>query len=144
MRVASLCLAAACSAWSWSPLPALSRPPRPPLRASIRMADSFVLERLAGIKESFLEMTEQLEDPEVQSNTEELLRITRERAKLEDTVTAFEEYQRVQSDLVEAQATPPPPPPPPHPPPTPSPLSTRVLSLPMRHTRHLTVRICHT
>lgn len=67
------------------------------------MADSFVLERLAGIKESFLEMTEQLEDPEVQSNTEELLRITRERAKLEDTVTAFEEYQRVQSDLVEAQ-----------------------------------------
>lgn len=67
------------------------------------MIDQFVLDRLAMVKETFTQLTESLEDPEVQSNTQEMLRITKERAKLEETVEKYETYLQKEQDLAEAK-----------------------------------------
>ena len=65
--------------------------------------DSFVLERLSSIRAQFEELSSKQEQPEVQSNVEELLQVTRERAKLEPTVNALEEYEAAETALADAK-----------------------------------------
>ena len=91
-----------CCAAAWqlpSPLPV----PSPPLiagasvsRSSVHtarmMADAFVLDRLAQIKDTFQELTAKLEDPDIMSDTSELLKTNKERSHLEPTVEAYEQY----------------------------------------------------
>jgi peptide chain release factor 1 len=67
------------------------------------MADAFVLDRLSSIKATYDELGAKLEDPEVTADVTELLRITKDRAKLEETVTAFETYQSLTVQLEEAK-----------------------------------------
>lgn len=69
----------------------------------VRMADDFVLSRLASIKKTFEELTARLEDPEIMSDTSELLRVNKERSKLEETVTAYDEYRSMETALAEAK-----------------------------------------
>jgi len=69
----------------------------------VRMADDFVLSRLASIKKTFQELTARLEDPEIMSDTSELLRVNKERSKLEETVTAYDEYRSMETALAEAK-----------------------------------------
>jgi len=49
------------------------------------------------------ELGARLEDPDIMSDTDELLRVSKERAKLEDTVQAYNEYQMIQQQLAEAK-----------------------------------------
>uniref|UniRef100_A0A7S2CBJ6 Prokaryotic-type class I peptide chain release factors domain-containing protein n=1 Tax=Haptolina brevifila TaxID=156173 RepID=A0A7S2CBJ6_9EUKA len=67
------------------------------------MADAFVLDRLASIKTSFDELTAQLEDPDLMNDPNELLRVNKERAKLDPTVEAYERYLSLQSEQSEAK-----------------------------------------
>jgi len=66
-------------------------------------ADSFVLDRLASIKSSFEELTARLEDPDIMANVEELLKVNKERARLEPTVEAYELYLSLDEQLGDAK-----------------------------------------
>ena len=67
------------------------------------MADDFVMTRLAAIKGSFEELTAKLADPELMANTDELLRVSKERSKLEETVEAYDEHVSLTAELEEAR-----------------------------------------
>lgn len=67
------------------------------------MADAFVLERVAEMKAVWADMGKQLEDPTVQADTEQLLKLTRERAKLDRTVAVYDEYLERETALAEAK-----------------------------------------
>jgi len=58
----------------------------------VKMADAFVLDRLAAIKTTYDELTAQLQDPDAMSDTSELLRVNKEIAKLDGTVAAYDDY----------------------------------------------------
>lgn len=51
----------------------------------------------------FEELGSRLEDPEIMADTDELLRVSKERAKLEPTVTAYQEYLEYDAQLTEAR-----------------------------------------
>jgi len=63
------------------------------------MIDRFVLDRLKLVTETFQSLTERLEDPELLSDTQEMLRVTKERAKLEETVMAYKQYLALEEQL---------------------------------------------
>ena len=67
------------------------------------MADAFVLDRLAGIKRTFDELTARLEDPEIMSDTDTLLQVNKDRAGLLETVEAYETYLSLESQLGDAK-----------------------------------------
>lgn len=77
-----------------------NRPRAPPCK----LADPFVLERLGSIKNHYNELTAQLEDPEIMANVDQLTKVSRERAKLEATVTSFDTYTSLEAQLAEAKA----------------------------------------
>ena len=54
------------------------------------MLDSFVLDKLGSVRAQYEELGAKLEQPDVQANVEELLKTTKERAKLEPTVLAHD------------------------------------------------------
>jgi protein subunit release factor A len=87
-------------------------PPLPPRFAARRgcregtpvcMADGFVLSRLAEIKSSYDELMAKLEDPEIMADTSVLLQVTKDRAKLEPTVEAYDKYMSLTEQLAEAK-----------------------------------------
>ena len=67
------------------------------------LADTFVIERLSSIKSHFNELTAQLEDPEVMADIDKLLKFTKERARLEETVESFDRYTSLDQQLTEAK-----------------------------------------
>ena len=69
----------------------------------VQMMDQFVVDRLASVQDTFDMLTQQLEDPVVQADTKEMLRITRERADLEGTVDAYNQYLELEGQLEEAK-----------------------------------------
>ena len=101
---AVLTLLWSCCAVAWQPLaPSQAWPWQLPRSRPVVMADAFVLERLASIKAAYDELGAKLEDPDIMANTEELLRVTKERAKLEPTVEAFDNYRSLEQTLAEAK-----------------------------------------
>jgi len=66
------------------------------------MADAFVLDRLASIKATFDELTAKLEDPEIMANVDVLLQVNKDRAKLEETVEAYQTYMSLEEQRAEA------------------------------------------
>ena len=81
----------------------LPMPPQPQRCLNIKMADSFVLDRLATIKSTFEELTAKLEDPDIMADVDTLLQVNKDRAKLEPTVEAFETYLSLETQLDEAK-----------------------------------------
>jgi len=83
----------------------------PPLRAFrhgstrgiVQMLDQFVVDRLASVQDTFDMLTQQLEDPVVQADTKEMLRVSMERADLEETVEAYRQYVESEGQLEEAK-----------------------------------------
>ena len=71
--------------------------------APCRLADDFVVERLTSIKQMYEELGARLEDPEIMADTSELLRVTRERSKLEETVETFDNYMSLEEQLTDAK-----------------------------------------
>lgn len=85
--------------------------PRAPVRATAAasrgpacvMVDAFVLDRLREMRGVHDDLTAQLEDPSVQANVEAMLRVTRERAKLDGVVEALSAYEGCEQRLKEAK-----------------------------------------
>ncbi len=67
------------------------------------MPAAYVLEKLKSVENTFNELTRRLADPEVATDPEELQRIARARSELEDTVTVFEQWRKVQAEIAESQ-----------------------------------------
>ena len=103
-RVARLIGVIAClhCAASW----VVTAPPRraaPPLlrrsQQPVTMLDAFVADKLESVKRAFNELTAQMGDPEVAGNPDELTRISKERAALEETVEAFDRHRELEVEL---------------------------------------------
>lgn len=62
-----------------------------------------MFERLDAIKEKYLQITEELAKPEVLGDYNQLRKLSKEQKDLEETYTKYQEYQKVVSDLEEAQ-----------------------------------------
>jgi len=67
------------------------------------MLDSFVLDKLGSVRAQYEELGARVEQPEVQSNIDELLKATKERSKLEPTVLAHDVYIAAETALAEAK-----------------------------------------
>jgi peptide chain release factor 1 len=67
------------------------------------MAESYLLEKLKSVEQTFHELTRRLADPEVATDPNEFQRVARARSSLEETVDTFENWRKTQQDLAEAR-----------------------------------------
>ena len=67
------------------------------------MAESYLLDKLKSVEQTFHELTRRLADPDVASNPAELQRIAKARASLEETVITFEQWQEKQEEMLGAK-----------------------------------------
>lgn len=83
--------------------PSSSQPPR------LSMAlDEFLLQKLDSIKRTFDALTERLADPDLASDRKQMLAVSRERASIEPTVEAFNQWRELDEErasLVEMDQT---------------------------------------
>jgi peptide chain release factor 1 len=66
------------------------------------MAEAYLLEKLNSVEQTFNELTRKLADPDVAKNAQEIQRIAKSRASLEDVVNTYRSWQQKQTDLEEA------------------------------------------
>ena len=64
-----------------------------------------MFDKLDGVVKHYNELTEKLVDPTIYQNQQEFKKISSERAKLEDIVTAYSEYKKIQEEINEARKT---------------------------------------
>jgi peptide chain release factor 1 len=67
------------------------------------MAESYLLEKLKSVEQTFQELTRRLADPDVAKDPDEFQKIAKARSSLEETVDTYELWQKVQVDLVGAR-----------------------------------------
>jgi peptide chain release factor 1 len=67
------------------------------------MAESYLLDKLQSVEQTYNELTRRLADPDVTSNPNELQRLAKSRASLEETVNTYEIWQKSQEDLTGAK-----------------------------------------
>ncbi|WNF16006.1 peptide chain release factor 1 [Microcystis aeruginosa] len=67
------------------------------------MAESYLLDKLQSVEQTYKELTRRLADPDVTSNPGELHRLAKSRASLEETVNTYEIWQKSQEDLIGAK-----------------------------------------
>ncbi|MEO0376160.1 MAG: peptide chain release factor 1 [Cyanobacteria bacterium P01_A01_bin.17] len=67
------------------------------------MAETYLIDKLKSVEQTFHELTRRLADPEVATDPNEFQRVATTRASLEETVTTFECWQQNQQELSEAQ-----------------------------------------
>lgn len=67
------------------------------------MAESYLLDKLQSVEQTYKELTRRLADPDVTSNPSELQRLAKSRASLEETVNTYEIWQKSQEDLIGAK-----------------------------------------
>lgn len=67
------------------------------------MAESYLLDKLKSVEQTFHELTRRLADPDVAANPDELLKIAKARASLEETVNTFESWKTHQEELAGAK-----------------------------------------
>jgi peptide chain release factor 1 len=67
------------------------------------MAESYLLDKLKSVEQTFHELTRRLADPEVATDPDEFQQVAKSRASLEETVITFEAWQKVQQQLAEAR-----------------------------------------
>ena len=65
--------------------------------------DPFVKGKLDSIARTYAELTERLGDPDVIANPTQLMQVNQERMKIEEVVMAYQEWQKMASDLVGAK-----------------------------------------
>jgi len=63
------------------------------------MAETYLLEKLQSVEQTFTELTRQLADPDVTNNPEELQRVAKARASLEATVDTYELWKKTQASF---------------------------------------------
>ncbi len=64
------------------------------------MAESYLLEKLKSVEQTFHELTRRMADPDVATDPDEFQRIAKARSSLEDTVMTFETWKETQEELV--------------------------------------------
>jgi peptide chain release factor 1 len=67
------------------------------------MAESFLLEKLKSVEQTFHELTRRMADPDVAKDPGEFQRVAKSRSSLEDLVSTFEMWKSAQLELVGAQ-----------------------------------------
>ncbi|MBW4552193.1 MAG: peptide chain release factor 1 [Aphanocapsa sp. GSE-SYN-MK-11-07L] len=67
------------------------------------MAETYLLDKLKSVEQTFNELTRRLADPEVATDPDEFQQIAKSRASLEETVLTYETWRTVQQQLAEAR-----------------------------------------
>jgi len=67
------------------------------------MAESYLLEKLQSVEQTFKELTRRLADPDIATNPDELQRVARVRSSLEETVNTYENWKKTQEELAGAK-----------------------------------------
>lgn len=67
------------------------------------MAESYLLEKLESVEQTFHELTRRLADPDVATNPTESQRIAKARSSLEETVITYENWKSTQEELAGAR-----------------------------------------
>ncbi len=63
------------------------------------MAEAYLLDKLKSVEQTFQELSLRLADPDVVTNPDELQRVAKARASLEETVIAYEAWQKATLEL---------------------------------------------
>ncbi|WP_310429623.1 peptide chain release factor 1 [Chamaesiphon sp. VAR_48_metabat_135_sub] len=64
------------------------------------MAESYLLDKLKSVEQTFHELTRKLGDPDIARDASEMQRIGKARASLEEVVETFEIWKQVQEDII--------------------------------------------
>ena len=67
------------------------------------MAETYLLDKLQSVEQTYQELTRLLADPDVTTNPEELQRVAKARSSLEETVNTYDEWRKAQDDLIGAK-----------------------------------------
>lgn len=67
------------------------------------MAESYLLDKLKSVEQTFNQLTRQLADPDTASDPTEFQRVAKARASLEETVDTFIRWKDLQEQLIDAQ-----------------------------------------
>lgn len=67
------------------------------------MAESYLLEKLQSVEQTYEELTYRLADPDIATNPDELQRIAKARSSLEKTVLTYETWKETQKELTGAK-----------------------------------------
>ena len=67
------------------------------------MAESYLLDKLKSVEQTFDQFTRQLADPDTAANPAEFQKVAKARASLEETVIAFTSWKEMQEELSGAQ-----------------------------------------
>ncbi len=67
------------------------------------MAESYLLEKLQSVEQTFAELTRRLADPDVATDPDELQRLAKARSSLETVVTTYDTWKASQAELVGAK-----------------------------------------
>jgi peptide chain release factor 1 len=67
------------------------------------MAETYLLDKLQSVKQTFQELTRRLADPDIATNPDELQKIAKARSSLEETVNTYDAWQISQEELVGAK-----------------------------------------
>lgn len=64
------------------------------------MAESYLLDKLKSVEQTFEELTRRMADPDIARDPSEFQRVAKARASLEETVLTYEHWKKAQVDLV--------------------------------------------
>ncbi len=67
------------------------------------MAETYLLEKLKSVEQTFEELTRRLGDPDIATNPEELQKVAKARSSLEETVNTYEKWKQTTEELTEAR-----------------------------------------
>ncbi len=67
------------------------------------MAETYLLEKLKSVEQTFYELTRRLADPDITKDPNEMQRIAKARSSLEDVVNTFDIWKKAQEDLIGAR-----------------------------------------
>ncbi|MBD2091141.1 peptide chain release factor 1 [Microcoleus sp. FACHB-1515] len=63
------------------------------------MAESYLLDKLKSVEQTFHELTRRMADPDIAKDPGEFQRVAKARSGLEETVNTFDEWKKAQDDL---------------------------------------------
>ena len=63
------------------------------------MAESYLLDKLQSVDQTFQELTRRLADPDIATNPDELQKVAKARSSLEETVNTYDDWKATQSEL---------------------------------------------
>jgi peptide chain release factor 1 len=67
------------------------------------MAETYLLDKLQSVEQTFEELTRLLADPDVATNPDEFQKVARTRSSLEETVNTYDIWKKTKEDLADAR-----------------------------------------